>query len=271
MSRTIDSRRKRHTARKTKSHRSPLGQSKRLRMELLEPRRLLTADLTEITSLSALTLAGGDRTLIEIGGATAGNPPGGNDVDGFDQIQVANNAALDGTLEVRLVNNYVPDVGTTFDFLTVGGARSGSFANAEGLFSFPDGDRYFDVVSNGNGLRLEVKAAPGGLHFSPPAASEDGFGKFLSDYFSETSFSYTGDLSVGGFATFSGNLSFQESGGDMLAVADNVTATMAVGSFSTGVTGGTLGLVVKANDTKAVEARGGVAISGGGFASVTAD
>jgi hypothetical protein len=35
-------------------------------------------------SPSTLTLGGGDRTLIEVGGPDAGNPAGRNDIDGFD-------------------------------------------------------------------------------------------------------------------------------------------------------------------------------------------
>ena len=78
------------------------------------------------------------------------------------------------------------------------------------------------------------------------------------------------NLTVSGFASITGDIGFDMSGSDVLAVASDVTATMTVGSFSAGVAGGTLGLVAKANDTTALEARGGVALSGGGFASATA-
>ena len=121
---------------------------------------------------------------------------------------MTHDATLAGVLEVRLVNDYVPDVGTTFDFLTVGGNLSGMFADAEGLFSFPGGDRYFDIVLAGNGLQLEVKQAPGGLQYDPP--SKDDFGEFLSDYFPATTFSFTGGLSVPGFVELSGSFSLEK-------------------------------------------------------------
>ena len=78
------------------------------------------------------------------------DPDDGNDIDGYGQVQCSDHLTLGGTLEVRLVNGYVPAVGTTFDFLTVdGGTRTSAFADAKGLFSFPDGDRYFEIVANG--------------------------------------------------------------------------------------------------------------------------
>ncbi|MEI7701321.1 MAG: hypothetical protein WCK86_16095, partial [Planctomycetia bacterium] len=56
--------------------------------QALEQRLLLTSDLTEVLNYSSLTLSAQDTLQIEIGGTTAGNPAGGNDVDGYDQINV---------------------------------------------------------------------------------------------------------------------------------------------------------------------------------------
>ena len=97
---------------------------KAIALEILETRRVLA---TEIHNYDFLQLGPSDRTLIEIGGPQAGNPVGGNDIDGYDRLQVATTATVDGTLQVALVNDYVPDVGTEFQFLTAGGAISGSF------------------------------------------------------------------------------------------------------------------------------------------------
>ena len=142
-------------------------------------------------------------------------------------------------------------MGTTFDFLTVGGTRTGAFADAEGLFSFPNGDRYFEIVPNGQGLRLDVKAAPGGLSFVPPdAAAKNGFGEFLSSYFSVTTFSYTGDLSVGGFASFSGSLSFAESGGETLVAASGVNVQLGTAAGGVAITGAALGWCCRATDLR---------------------
>lgn len=247
-----------------------LPRARRLAIEPLEARRLLALDLTEglteIVPVDSLELVPDDRTLIEIGGPEPGNPDLGdeNNIDGYDQIRVSGDASLDGTLEVRLVNDYLPDVGSTFDFLTLtDGDLSGQFAHAEGLFSFPGGDRYFDIVPNGNWLQLEVKAAPGGLLYDPPdATSKDEFGEFLSDYFNVTQFSYTGDLSVGGFASFSGSLSFEESGGETLVAASGVNVQL--GSTTTGVqiTGASFGLLLPGDGTYALKATGDGALTG---------
>ncbi|NBO92059.1 MAG: hypothetical protein EBV06_07055, partial [Planctomycetia bacterium] len=63
------------------------------RLELLEDR---LAPATEIINVANLALFANDRTIIEIGGPQPGNPPdaNNNNDDGYDQIQVANNASL---------------------------------------------------------------------------------------------------------------------------------------------------------------------------------
>ncbi|NBO93108.1 MAG: hypothetical protein EBV06_12490, partial [Planctomycetia bacterium] len=62
-------------------------------LERLEDR---LAPATEILQLTNLSLVADSRTLIEIGGPQPGNPPdaNNNNDDGYDQIQVANNASL---------------------------------------------------------------------------------------------------------------------------------------------------------------------------------
>ena len=266
MFRRKDSRRQRSTVRKEKSNSVSPWLRRRLRFEPLEQRCLLTASLTQVTPFNSLSLGSGDSTLFAIGGPQAGNTGGANPIDGFDQIQVAQNATLGGVLDVMLVNNYVPAVGTTFDILCVGGTLSGKFADAQGLFSFPNGDRYFDVVSSGNGLQLQVKAAPGGLQYAPhDTASQDAFGEFLNNnYFdaNETSFSYTGSLSVGGFAAFSGSLSFQQSSGQTLVAASGVTAQLGSASAGVQITGASFGLLLPGDGTYALEASGDAALTG---------
>ncbi|MFM8478639.1 MAG: hypothetical protein ACKOEO_22880, partial [Planctomycetaceae bacterium] len=199
----------------------------------LEQRLMLTSDLTEVLNYTSLELSAEGTLEIEIGGTTPGNPADGNDVDGFDQINVTGSGTvvLNGFLDVRLVNNYVPAVGTTFDFLNISSTASivGKFSNGLGLYAFPDNDRYFDVVTTGDGgLRLEVKALPGGLQFAPPDSQRDAFGRFLSSYFdkSVTTFSFAGSIAVGGFATFSGMLAFEKGEGENRVVGSAVNVRL---------------------------------------------
>ncbi len=60
---------------------------------------------------------------MEIGGAAPGS--------GYDQIQISGSAALNGTLNLSLVNGYFPTTGSTFDLLTCS-SHSGQFANVYG-------------------------------------------------------------------------------------------------------------------------------------------
>ncbi len=52
--------------------------------------------------------------------------------DGYDQLQVAGAASLNGTLQVQLGNNFQPAVGDTFPFLTFGSV-TGDFTKFQGL------------------------------------------------------------------------------------------------------------------------------------------
>jgi hypothetical protein len=55
----------------------------------------------------------------------AGTAPG----TGFDQLAVSGTASLNGTLNVTFLNGFQPVISDTFTFLTIGGRRSGDFAN----------------------------------------------------------------------------------------------------------------------------------------------
>ncbi|MEI7700246.1 MAG: hypothetical protein WCK86_10640, partial [Planctomycetia bacterium] len=230
---------------------------------------MLTSDLTEVLNYGSLSLSAEDTLEIEIGGPTAGNPAGGNDVDGYDQINVTGSGPvfLNGFLDVRLVNNYVPTVGTTFNFLNISSTSSitGKFSDALGLYAFPGNDRYFDVVSGSDGgLRLEVKALPGGLQFSPPDSQRNAFGRFLSSYFDETttSFSCAGRISVDGFATFSGTLAFEQSAGETRVVGSGITVELGQETAGVEITDASFGLVVTGSNTYAIEATGTAALTG---------
>jgi hypothetical protein len=61
---------------------------------------------------------------IEIGGLTVGSQ--------FDRLQVSGSAALNGTLNISLINSFMPSGGNSFQILTFG-SRSGDFATYNGL------------------------------------------------------------------------------------------------------------------------------------------
>ena len=235
-------------------------QRTRLKLEQLEDR---IAFATTAIDLPTLALQPSDSLMITIGGPQVGNPTGGNDIDGYDQVRVGTNATLGGTLSVSLVNDYVPEVGTVFDFLKVDGALSGKFAGAQGLFSFPSGDRYFKVVESADRLSLEVTGAPGGISFAPSnSATADAFGTFLNnDYFTGTTQAdFTGSISTPGFVDLAGAFTFQEAGSSITASSASAAVFMGT-AYGTGsqtgvrIAGTGVGLLVR-NDGFALAASG---------------
>ena len=83
---------------------------------------------------------GSTSTLImELGGTTPGS--------GYDQIQASGTLALGGTLNVSLINSFVPQLGQSFDILdwtTLGGSRSGTFSALQ-LPALSDGPLGWDT------------------------------------------------------------------------------------------------------------------------------
>jgi hypothetical protein len=88
----------------------------------------------------------GGKLIVNVGGPTADSQ--------FDQITIDGDAALGGTLEVHLTNDFVPVFGQTFEILQINGTRSGAFDN--GLLPFLTGGLHWDVVYNPHSVVLEV-------------------------------------------------------------------------------------------------------------------
>src|SRR6202521_763476 len=86
---------------------------------------------------------------IAIGGLTAGKQ--------YGQLAVANGASLNGTLNVTLINNFIPTIGNTFTILT-GSAVSGTFATVNGL-SINSGE-HFTISYKPTNVTLTVASGP---------------------------------------------------------------------------------------------------------------
>ncbi|NOZ10723.1 MAG: filamentous hemagglutinin N-terminal domain-containing protein [Gammaproteobacteria bacterium] len=103
------------------------------------------------TSAGTLTLIGGlpgTGTLnIELGGTGAGQ---------FDVLNVpSGSAAINGTLNIALINGFTPNVGDTFDIVTAA-SLGGLGANING----PDGYTFVLVDAGGGIARLQVTGIP---------------------------------------------------------------------------------------------------------------
>jgi len=83
---------------------------------------------------------------IEIGGLLAG--------DEFDQLLITGLAMLDGTLNISLINSFLPSAGDSFMIMTFG-SRSGMFSTINGLNI--GGGLFFDPIYSDTSLILMVE------------------------------------------------------------------------------------------------------------------
>jgi len=100
-------------------------------------------------SASTYTQNSSGSLNVQIGGLTVGKQ--------YSQLAVANGASLNGTLNVTLINNFVPAIGNTFTILT-GSAVSGTFATVNGL-SINSGE-HFTIKYNPTNVTLTVVSGP---------------------------------------------------------------------------------------------------------------
>ena len=91
------------------------------------------------------TQAAAGALSIGIGGAVAGT--------GFAQLKVSSKATLDGTLNIAVVDDYRPTLGSTFQILSFG-QRNGTFATVNGLMQV-DG-LVFSITYSSSSVTLEV-------------------------------------------------------------------------------------------------------------------
>jgi hypothetical protein len=82
---------------------------------------------------------------VTIGGTTVGTQ--------YSQVAVSNGASLNGTLNVKLINGFVPAIGTKFTILT-GSAVSGKFVTVNGLSI--NSSEHFDISYTATAVTLTV-------------------------------------------------------------------------------------------------------------------
>jgi hypothetical protein len=123
--------------------------------------RLQGSGTIEASVVNAETVAPGlSSGLLEIRGAYTQTANASYEVelggilpaDGFDRLQIGTTAELDGILDVRLLDGFVPSIGDRFEILTFA-SRRGDFAEEIGLV-FGDGSGFNRIVSE-TSLALE--------------------------------------------------------------------------------------------------------------------
>ena len=132
------------------------------------------------------------RLLIEIGGLSPGSGTDG----GYDQINVTGLASLGGTLEIQLINGFIPTIGDTFQILNYESV-SGQFNTINGLDL--GGGVYLVPVQGPSGLELitTTVAMAGSISILLTTAF-NGIKSFFSTDSAGNSVNYNGSITVEG-------------------------------------------------------------------------
>jgi hypothetical protein len=127
--------------------------TKTLRGSVQSSGTITPGDSPTLTGLLAITGAYTQNSTgnlnISIGGLTAGTQ--------FGQLNVTSTATLNGTLNVSLINGFVPNIGDSFDILSASSV-TGTFATVNGLCI--DSSESFTVTYNANDVVLTVVSGP---------------------------------------------------------------------------------------------------------------
>jgi len=100
-------------------------------------------------SVSTYTQQSTGSLNVQIGGTTVGTQ--------YSRLAVANGASLNGALNIKLINGFVPAIGNAFTVLT-GSAVTGKFATVNGL-SINSGE-HFEIAYNAANVTLTVVSGP---------------------------------------------------------------------------------------------------------------
>ncbi|HEY9172517.1 MAG TPA: CARDB domain-containing protein, partial [Verrucomicrobiae bacterium] len=144
-----------------------------------------------LTILGNYTQAVTGTFIAEVGGANAGTQ--------YDQLVVSSNAVLGGTLDLRLIANYAPDLTNRFQILA-GGSRLGQFANLIGADAGQSVEFIPAYETNAVWLGLAFATGPSVVACSPAGIIGDTFDRFVltfSETLASSSFT-TADISLTG-------------------------------------------------------------------------
>jgi hypothetical protein len=225
---------------------------------LLNPRLAGNTEFGRLTINSNYTETNSASINIQLGGNTAG-------ID-FDQVDINGTATFDGKLNVSLLNDFTPTLGSTFDVLTYDALNSSSNLDFTGLTI--NSTLYFLPQWFNNKLTLKVvdKANPTvGLSVSPNTVTEDGTPSLIYTFTrtGATTTALTVNYTVAGSATL---------GTDYTGIAATPavkTVTFAANSSTATVTvDPTADTTIEANETVELKLATGTGYSIGSTAAV---
>ncbi|MCI0479642.1 hypothetical protein L0Y59_03800, partial [Candidatus Uhrbacteria bacterium] len=212
---------------------------------------------TELMSVSVEGLAADFAGFLTLGG-NFGFSKDGNDIQVVATEAYANVTA--GTFSVGIENGNLGLIINADDTMAL--EASGSFSLTGGSFTNVTAvavtARYNDTGVSYTGTEVSVDSVT--YTFTDMPAS--------TDLMSVSVEGLAADFA--GFLTLGGNFGFSKDGDDIHVVASEAYANVSAGTFSAGISNGSLGLVINSDDTMALEASGGFSIVGGGFANISA-
>ncbi|PRD67323.1 hypothetical protein C6P61_16980, partial [Malikia spinosa] len=156
---------------------------------------------------NGLTLDSGSTTVIELGGMDPGT--------GYDQINVAGGATLNGKLQVSLHGGFKPKEGDTFTFINYDSV-SGSFDSAQGLVDAANGI-YYEIKQNTNSIQLVAHKVDTATAFLISALDGSGLNGLIDDdvigmamnpsyFMKDLSYDVSGSLALGSGLSLSGSM-----------------------------------------------------------------
>jgi hypothetical protein len=108
-----------------------------------------TSKAGKLTVNGSYSEAGTGALDVAIGGHTVGTQ--------YSQLSVSNGARLSGTLNIKVINAFVPSIGSVFTILTANPVN-GTFATVNGLHI--NGGEHFDLAYTSSAVTLTVASGP---------------------------------------------------------------------------------------------------------------
>ncbi|MBU3940297.1 LEPR-XLL domain-containing protein, partial [bacterium] len=194
----------------------------------------------------------------------------------YDQINATGAVSLSGTLDIIILDDFVPTIGEEYTIIT-GSSITGAFTEITGLYGFHS-DYYFELEQTSTSLKLIAKELIAGDDFNiitDTLGSNNDLGKLLNATYFATPPSQLVlndiNLQMGDFVA-SGDFAFYNNSAQnrLEIIGGDVTLLMGAGDFSVGVKEATFGMYI-IGDEIAMEATGSVVLEGLDFGLPTAD
>ncbi|MBF0452316.1 MAG: hypothetical protein HQK75_16560, partial [Candidatus Magnetomorum sp.] len=170
----------------------------------------------------------------------------GSNENEYDQIIVDGTLTIDSnSLNINLVNNFIPEAGMIFDIISYGSIQD-KFDTGHNLWGFGDGLVYLEPAQKENKIALTTTPLHGGGDFMPQLYNLeiDKFGMFITQYFADDPIDLNGDFVLDNGIGISGGFHLEKVTQDYLKLSiENNQAFLGAGDNGLqmdGLTGGAI-------------------------------